>query len=147
MLGLQELARQCRKIGDAGDAILEKGLSDAAHIVRDETERQAPVGDQVHYPLFTSSTGGKFTPLSKVRRPGYLKKSIVVQKIKTKELSNAAATFHVGPHRGAFYGYFLEWGTRKMKANRFASRAFDYAQDRALEAANTAVRDGLDKVK
>jgi HK97 gp10 family phage protein len=143
-LGAEEIARNLRKYGDAGDKLLEKGMLEAAKIIQEEAKRQAPIGKgRVHYQLYKKLG---YAPLNKVRRTGYLKKSIVVQKIETKELSNASATFHVGPSRGAFYGYFLEFGTKYGRQHPFLGIAFDYAQDRALQAIADTVRQGMEKL-
>jgi HK97 gp10 family phage protein len=133
-LGMSELKRNLRGIADRGVEILEPGLSAAAEVVRDEMERQAPVGNSDNLP--------------EGFRPGYLKRSILVQKIQTKELYDAAPTFHVGPNRDAFYGYFLEFGTKFIPRGKyaFAVRAFDYSESKAIEAVAAAVKSGLEKV-
>lgn len=149
MLGFRELAQTMKKYGAAGSEILDKALRAAAHVVRDEMERQAPIGDgRVHYPQATSSTGGKFAILRKARRSGYLKKNIIIAEQDPKNMGESAASFLVGPASGAFYGYFLQvrhYG-REGK-NRFMTRAYDVSESRAMAAAADAASKELEKVK
>jgi HK97 gp10 family phage protein len=146
ILGLDELAKNLQKYGEQGLEALEDGLQAAAEAMRDEIERQAPVesGSRVHYP--PSSKIG-YTPLNKVRRPGNLKKSIAINKLKPEELYNATARFKVGPGRGGFYGYFLEYGTNKMSKRPFVRPAFDSAQEEAIKKAGQVISRKLQGVK
>jgi HK97 gp10 family phage protein len=59
-----------------------------------------------------------------------LKDSIIIQTVEDNELVTEAK---VGPNKKAFYGMFVEYGTRRVKAQPFLRPAFDENQDKIHE--------------
>jgi HK97 gp10 family phage protein len=146
-LGAEQIAINLRKYGDKGDDILKNALHAGAKIVREEMENQAPTGKTYHYQVWGMATKKRWVPLSKVRRPGNLKRSIIIQKVKPENLTNESVSFRVGPNPGGFYGYFLEFGLGYLKgAINFVSRAFDYSQEKAMQAIANSAKQAMEKL-
>jgi HK97 gp10 family phage protein len=142
ILGMQELANNLKKYGEVGNAALEAGLDSAAVVLRDAIQDRAPIDNtgKIKHPAYGNNG---YVPLRKVRRSGFLYKSIVIQKLESKELADGAPTIRIGPSKGAYYGYFLEFGTAKMPKHPFVRPAYDMASGEALEAAKRAISNIL----
>lgn len=84
----------------------KEAIMAAAEVVKEEASRRAPVDTRK------------------------LKDSIIIQTVEDNELVTEAK---VGPNKKAFYGMFVEYGTRRVKAQPFLRPAFDENQDKIHE--------------
>jgi HK97 gp10 family phage protein len=141
--GLKELAESFKQFGVKGQLALEKGLFQASSQLATEIQMSAPVGSIVHAPKGNKKLGVSI--LAKARYPGNLKKSIVVQRVKTGDVTGQEFSYRVGPNKGGFYGYFLEFGTKRMRARPFVRPAFDRSQAALLDTVANAVKAELEK--
>jgi HK97 gp10 family phage protein len=139
--GIQELKENAKKYGDAGEKAIGSGLFRAAHDLATDIQNAAPVGSKVHPQTGNARLGVSW--LAKTRYPGNLKRSIVVQRVKTGEMSGSGVGFRVGPNKSAFYAYFLEYSTKRMPAHPFIRPVFDANQDRYVGSVADAVKAEL----
>lgn len=139
VLGLEQLSNSLKAYGIKGDEALDEACSEAAWRVRDEIVTRTPVGHKlVHAP---SGRRLGFVALKWIRYVGNLRRSITIQKERLKELTGNI--WKIGPSKAGFYGYFLEYGTRKMRKYPFVRPAFDSVQDDALNAAVSVAKKKL----
>jgi HK97 gp10 family phage protein len=148
--GLAELRQVLRQLPDKiQKKALDRAVRGAAKITRDEAMRLAPVRGRTTsmevgsgaspVTIETQRRGearfirnqrkkGRWSAL--FRLPGYLRRHIAVRRVRT---GPEMALFTVGPTRSAFYGMFLEFGTRKISARPFLRPAWDATKERVLE--------------
>lgn len=146
ILGLDDLKRQCKEYGAKGQEILDEALYDAAEVIAEAASAAAPVGDRVHVPVGSTTGKSGYVPLRKVRFPGHLKKNITVQEMKSADQVSGVATYRAGTTLSAYYGLFLEQGTRTRRPHPFFGRTFDANLNKAMKAAADRVAKELEKL-
>lgn len=121
--GLEELERALMQLPEevSGKA-LQTAVNAAGRLIKQETQDRAPVGTVSHW------IGRKSK--NKRAEPGNLRKYIRMQRLRNSKFSAAVAITWSG---NAFYGKFLEFGTRYMKAQPFIRPAFDARSNDAVE--------------
>jgi len=129
--GLKELDDFLRTLPEQ---IQRKALVQAtaagARVIRDSARGRVPVG---HHPPI--KVGKKAT---KARLPGFLRASIGTWRIKNG--ARGTVTYGVGARGYAFYGKFLEFGTKYISARPFLRPALDAAYLRAIDAVGKALK-------
>lgn len=107
--GLEELQRKLGRLPDAvSNPVLREAVADGAEIVRAEAETRAPVG-----------------PTGRLKRG-----MTTLVSAGTPEVAQA----RVGPSADAFYGMWVEKGTKKMAAQPFLRPALDSKRKQVVEA-------------
>lgn len=102
-----------------GERVALKALRSGARLIQKEAAANVPIRTQEGFKAVT--TGG-----SKFRLPGLLKKSIRVVRNRDAERQRGKSfVVSVGPSREAFYGMFLEFGTKHISAKPWLRPAFD----------------------
>lgn len=118
--GVSDLIRTLRALPEAvAKERLQVAVRAAAEPIRDRMEAIAPKGD-----------------------PGEPNVSdIVINKVRNTDPWTAAVW--IGPPRDAYYAYFLEFGTKFMRARPFARPAFDSEQEHAQAVLKQDVWDAF----
>lgn len=132
--GTKEVKEVLNSLGDAAADILQEAADDGAKVVLKDAIRRAPVSKY-------GKQGGKHP-----HPPGNLKSEIKLTRSKMKNANRKAAS-RVGFGRSAFYGVFVELGTRKMKARPFLRPATDENHRSIAKAVNAAISRALKRVK
>ncbi|MFO7905802.1 MAG: HK97 gp10 family phage protein [Pirellulaceae bacterium] len=115
--GGKELTRQLRALDKKmSTSILRSGLREGAKVVKTAAESKAPIDS------------------------GFLRDSI---KIKTKKRGNKITAI-IGFVEDAYYGRFLELGTKNMAAQPFLRPAIDENQRQAVDAAKMRMRKRIE---
>ena len=120
--GSRELARKLEELPKrVHRKVLSQAMRAAARVVQARAKALAPVDT------------------------GLLKRSLKIRAIRRNRRGNVGVTLSTravdfGP---AFYGSFVEYGTRKLRGRRFIKRAFDESKDAALAIAEGAIRVGV----
>ncbi len=127
MSGAKELERVLRKLpGRLAERELNSAARAGANVIRKEARARAPRGSD------PSAASEKFGPLHK---------SIRVTRVKKTGFSVEMAI-----HNGkAFWGGFLEWGTKDIAARPWMSPAFDMTVHPALAKVGQRLGKGLEK--
>lgn len=113
--GFDQLEKGLAALPDAvARKIARQSVRRAATLIQREARSRAPV----------RAGGGakKMGKGAKGRLPGYLRASIVVR---LKRVPGAAVTYAIGWTKRAFYGAFVEFGTRHQAARPFLRPAAD----------------------
>lgn len=133
--GFAELERNLKALGpDVGTKAGQKATAKAARHAARAVRAAAPVGDDDTSRSYGSAAG------SVTADYGHLKHNIRVQK-KRKKGVNVVGSM-IGTSR-AFWGYFLEFGTRKMVARPWFGPAMKAALPGALEIMKSELRKAL----
>lgn len=114
--GVESVVRELEKLGTVGKRIENVALKKAGQTVKTAIQSEAP------------------------SRTGTLKGSIVVSTVKTKE---GMKYVKVGPSKKGWYGKFLEFGTKKMKANPFMTRGYEKSKRSAVDIIKSELKKGL----
>jgi HK97 gp10 family phage protein len=132
--GANELAKVLRKLPRrVGQDVLSRSLRVGANVIRKEAKLQAPMADAVYL--------GNKHQMRKKRRYGHLRENIKVTA--TKHKSGAAQmTVHTGR---AYWGMFLEFGTRYIAAHPWLSVAFEAKHGEALEKIGERLGQNIEK--
>lgn len=120
LVGDRELVEKLRSLAGevAGQVLAEAAAEGAAH-VQEAASRKTP------------------------RRTGKLRQNIGRELVL---VSGERAEVDVGPLKEAFYGIFLERGTRKMAARPFLRPALDENADAVKRAVGERVREAIRRV-
>lgn len=136
--GLKELDDFLRQLPEQ---IQRKALVQAtaagARVIRDGARGRVPVRAIPSGPI---KVGKKAT---KARLPGYLRASIGTWRI--KKAAKGTVTYGVGARGYAFYGKFLEFGTKYITARPFLRPALDALHLWAIEAVASVLRQKVEK--
>lgn len=138
--GLRELGEKIRQLDtDLRTGLLRASTGVAANSIRKEVEHRAPV------------------------RTGRLKRAVFVSRI-TRQSNDWQQTFAISVRKGkryqnftlkfgknkgqtvnmdAYHARFIEFGTRKMKAQPFVRPAFEAKRDDAIQAFKARMQKGL----
>lgn len=95
---------------------LTRSTAKIAADIKAQLQAKAPIGE--HNPIKVKNKSP--------RRAGNLKRSVKFKKAKGKDLP----TYYIGPR--AFYGRFLEFGTKKMPAHPWLYAAWEAIDKQAL---------------
>ena len=114
--GVESVVRELEELGTAGKRIENAALTKAGETVKTSIQSETP------------------------SRTGTLKGSIAVSKVKTKE---GTRYVEVGPTKKGWYGKFLEFGTKKMKANPFMTRGYEKSKKSAVDIIKSELKNGL----
>ena len=117
-------------------ALAQANLAGAA-VLKEEAKLRVPVRTDPSGPM---KVGKKAT---KARLPGFLKASIKAWRI--KKGAQGSVTHGVGTRGYAFYGKFLEFGTKYISPRPFLRPALDAAYLRAIEAVAAVLRTKIEK--
>jgi HK97 gp10 family phage protein len=113
--GFEELERGLNALPAAiASKIARQSMLKGARVIQREAKLRAPVRIE----------GGvrRFKKGGKGRLPGYLRASIVAR---LKRVPGAGITYAIGWTKLAFYGAFIEFGTRRQAARPFLRPAAD----------------------
>ena len=116
---------------------LVQATSAGARVLRDSARGRIPVRTHPSGPI---KVGKK---ASKARLPGYLRASLGVWRIKKGALGTV--TYGVGARGYAFYGKFLEFGTKYINPRPFLRPALDNSYLWAIEAVASVLRQKIEK--
>ena len=114
--GMDKLLAEIDKMGREGARIENKALKEAGETVKESIQNETPV------------------------RSGTLKESIKVSGIKTKD---GMKVVEIGPGKDGWYGKFLEFGTKKLKANPFMSRGYEKSKGQVENKIVEEIKKGL----
>lgn len=115
--GMDELVKAVEGLGQKGSRIENEALRKAGEYLAEEMKKEAPV------------------------RTGELKVSIEVSNVKTKQ---GQKYVEVGPNKETNWrAKFIEFGTVKMRANPFMSRAYERSKDEIQEIIKRKLKEGL----
>ena len=114
--GMQELLNRLEEMGKEGKKIENAALKKAGEVLQEEIQKEAPTDS------------------------GNLKDNIEVGKIKKNK---EGSYVQVGTNDKSWYGKFVEFGTTKMSANPFMSRAYQSKKEEIQETIADEVRKGL----
>jgi HK97 gp10 family phage protein len=138
--GLKELDQFLMNLPEQ---IQRKALTQAtaagARVIRDAAKGRIPVRSDPPGPMRASSSKKS----TKYRLPGYLRAALGVWRI--KKGSTATVTYGVGARGYAFYGKFLEFGTRFITARPFLRPALDSSHLWAIEAVASVLKQKIEK--
>lgn len=116
--GLKELEQALTQLPQAlHGKVLGAAVREGAQEIRKEAQQKAPVGTITHQ----VGKKGRKSYIANVR-PGHLKRNI---KIRIAKSSKGEANGYVYVSWKAYYGAFVERGTRNMSAKPFMRPAFD----------------------
>ena len=124
--GVEELDQLLRKLPQkVGDKVMAGAVRAGANVIRKAASDLAPVrAEETLRRINPAKKTGEF------RLPGFLKRNIIVQRIKAPD--RKTVRFLIGPIREAYYGMFVEFGTRFMSAQPFLRPAFDREKRNAV---------------
>jgi len=115
--GMDELLRKIEELGQKGSRIENTALKMAGEYLAKEMKQEAPV------------------------QTGELSYSIEVSNVKQKQ---GQKYVEVGPNKKTNWrAKFLEFGTSKMRANPFMSRAYEKNKDKVQEIIAQKLKEGL----
>jgi HK97 gp10 family phage protein len=129
LTGASELVARIEALPDkVANNVMSGALYAGARRIRDEARRRAPILDLAkwHGP----------------REPGVLRQNIVARRSRSRSQHEIFAK--VGITRDAFYGHFIEYGTRHAAAYPFMRPAVDTSQGSAAQAVVDYARERLD---
>ena len=126
--GAKELERLLKKLpGKLAERELTSAARAGANVIRKEARARAPRGSD------PSAASQKF---------GSLRKNIRVTRVK-KTSRSVEMAIHNGK---AFWGGFLEWGTKNIAARPWMTPAFDTSAQPALTKVGERLGKGIEKV-
>lgn len=115
--GMDELIKAVEALGQKGSRIENKALREAGTYLAEEMKKEAPV------------------------RTGELRDSIGCSNVKTKQ---GQKYIEVGPDQTTNWrAKFIEFGTVKMRANPFMSRAYEKNKNKVQEIIRQKLKEGL----
>lgn len=136
--GLKELDDLLKSLPEQ---IQRKALAQAnlagATVLKEEAKSRVPVRSDPPGPIKVGKNA------SKARLPGFLKASIKAWRI--KKGAKGSVTHGVGTRGMAFYGKFLEFGTKYISPRPFLRPALDAAYLKAIDAVAAVLRTKIEK--
>ena len=129
IVGAREIEAILRKLPDrVAKRVLNNAVMAGANVIVREAKARAPV---------RSGGGAKRRTATTATLPGFLRASIRRKKLKKP------GHVLVGPDARAFYGVFVERGTRRARARPFLGPAFDAGAPGALRKIGEILGRGL----
>ncbi|MGL4640670.1 MAG: HK97-gp10 family putative phage morphogenesis protein [Shewanella sp.] len=134
--GLKELDAALSNLkSEVANKVIFRAALTGAKVIQKEAQARAPVGTKPH----------KLGKNGETVQPGNLKRSIVTRRVKKTTFdARYDVDIRKSKRRGAFYGRFLEYGTKFMAAQPFMRPALSVAGESAKNAAIDALRKGID---
>jgi HK97 gp10 family phage protein len=118
--GFRELKRKLDTLPvNVARRVLPKASQEGAKVLRREARRRAP------------------------RREGTLRRGLSY--MRKKRMPKTAASYIVGLTRKAFYGMFIEFGTKHIPAKPFLRPALDEEKDKIINAMREKLRAGIER--
>lgn len=138
--GAKEMEAVLKQLPDyISKRVVTGALRSGAKVVLEEARRLAPVGHESKGRVRLRTTKkGKVT----IANYGKLKLNLRIVDITRKREHSATMAVSVGK---AFWGMFLEFGTRFMAKRPFMRPAFEATQYAALDAIGKSLGDGIEK--
>lgn len=137
LTGFKEFQALLQKLpGKIAEKVVAQAAFAGAKVIRDDAKQRAPLGTVPHYRSFKGKRGA-------LVQPGNLRREIRARKAKREKWGEVR--YKVGMTGRAFYGRFLEFGTRKMAARPWLRPAFDNNTNLAIEAQRLAFRRGIER--
>lgn len=137
--GFAELERTLRKLGpEVGTKAGQKAVMKGARHTAKKIRAAAPVGDADTSRTFSTASGTQKVDY------GHLNRNIRVQRKRKKGPNTVGGIIGTG---NAFWGNFLEFGTRKMAASPWFAPAFKAAGPEALEIIKSELRSALSSIR
>ncbi|SDY84697.1 HK97-gp10 family putative phage morphogenesis protein [Thermoactinomyces sp. DSM 45892] len=119
--GIGEMINNIRALGISTDRAENKAVRSGGEELRESMSHHAP------------------GPSNK-KREVHLPDNIQMGRVKKDERGKLV---EVGPGRGSFYSYFLEFGTSKMSPYPFIGPSIDESKERVLKIMADELRDGI----
>lgn len=116
---------------------LMQATAAGARVLRDSARGRIPVRVNPPGPMKV------YKKASRARLPGYLKAALGIWRI--KKGTTSTVTYGIGARGYAFYGKFLEFGTKYITARPFLRPALDSAHLWAIEAVASVLRQKIEK--
>lgn len=116
---------------------LVQATAAGARVLRDAAKGRIPIRADPPGPI---KVGRRST---RARLPGYLRAALGVWRI--KKGSTSTVTYGIGARGYAFYGKFLEFGTKYIRARPFLRPALDSAHLWAIEAVASVLRRKIER--
>lgn len=136
--GFDELEKMLKQLGpEVGTKAGQVATRKAGQHVAKKVRAAAPVGDGDTSRTYTTASGPVTVDY------GHLKRNIRVQKRRKVERKEVGTIIGTG---NAFWGRFLEFGTRKMSARPWFGPAFSAAAGEALDIMKAELRKAIDKM-
>jgi HK97 gp10 family phage protein len=134
LAGLRDLTRRLRALGRLEDGkAIRAAVREAIKPALKRAKQTVPVGSYAHK-----------TYRGRLVGPGFLKRSIRVETVLSRDKQSASAL--LGVRREAFYGLqFVELGTSKMPAQPWLIPAFEGTISDAEQALATSLSKAVDK--
>lgn len=128
ILGFNELERLMKALpGRLAEAELTSAVRAGANVIRKEARTRAPRGG------VPSQMSKKFGPLHK--------------KIRTRRIKKTPLSVEFSIDSGsAFYGSFLEFGTKNISSRPWLTPAYDVSKDAAVQKLGESLGKGIVKV-
>lgn len=135
--GLAELDRALAELGPEATKVGRTALRATANEVRDAVKAAAPVGTGTTKKTARNKRGD-------VREYDYgrLRDNIRTREVRARRDNSVVMAVTTG---NAFWGRFLEYGTRKMTARPFFRPAWDAAQRPALDTLQDKLGAGIER--
>jgi len=125
--GLKELDQALQKLPDkVGKRVLQSAVTSSIRVARKELKKAAPKGDK---------------PSQASAEYGRLHKNLKVGKARTRK-SSKSAFVSTGK---AFWGYFLEYGTKYIPAKPWFTPAFERVSPQIIDQLKKKLQTGIDK--
>lgn len=141
--GLAELALRLDQLPDKlAKNVLVGAVRAAGRVMQKEARKLAPIAAVPH--ALRQKKGEKITV-----QPGWLRKNISLWRVRDRKTAHSVE-FKMGlraPNKGplAYYGLFVERGTRKAKAQPYMRPAFDTQKEAAIDAMKKYLSGRIDK--
>jgi len=116
---------------------LMQATSAGARVIRDSARGRIPVRTNPRGPIKVGKDA------LKARLPGYLRASLGIWRI--KKGAKGTVTYGVGARGYAFYGKFLEFGTKYITARPFLRPALDNSYLWAIEAVASVLKQKIER--
>ena len=130
LTGFEQLSRVLNDLPvNVEKRVIQNATTSALREAAKEIRKSAPVGDDDNQ-----------SPASK--KYGRLKRNIKVIRLRRNDKGARSARIHTGR---AFWGVFLELGTRYIPARPWFGPAFERSQERVLEKLKEKLTDGIIK--
>lgn len=136
--GFDELEKMLKSLGpEVGTKAGQIATRKAAQFTAKKVRAAAPVGDGDTTRSYTTASGPVTVDY------GHLKRNIKVQKKRKNSRKTVGTIIGTG---NAFWGRFLEFGTRKMAARPWFGPAMNAAAGEALNIMKTELRKAITKL-
>lgn len=126
---LDDIIKTLEKLNDLTQKQVNVAARLGARFVQKKAKEKAPVSED-------GSHG---------RPKGFLKKNIKIKAEKTRE--KGKKVYSVGIHGSAWYGVFVEYGTKKIRKQPFLRPALDNHREEIEKIILESIARGVDKVK